>query len=171
MNLQEKMTIKALKYGERLHYEWETLLLERTERHVIVLGEHGRRLRHYTKGRIFTIENWTIECFPTDAWFTVSADVINGEIARYYCNLCQPPRIKGRELAFVDLDIDLVFRDGEWKVVDEDEFAENAIKLAYPRELTARVREELAALQRRIETDSYPFDGTIERFVERVPKG
>ena len=132
VTMTNQITIQALKYGDLLHYEWNTTLLEKTDSHVFVLGEYGRQLHHYTKQNVFTIENWTIEYFSFDSWFTVSADVVGGKIQQYYCNINQPAKMNGNTVSFVDLDLDYVQRKGVWMVVDEDEFEMNAIKFGYP---------------------------------------
>jgi protein associated with RNAse G/E len=163
--------IQALKYGNRPHYEWETTLLERTDAHVFVLGQYGRKLRHYTKGKTFTVENWTIEFFPFDCWFTVSADIVDGRIAQYYCNICQPARMENDTVSFVDLDLDLVYRDGRWAVVDEDEFALHAVQFSYPPELIERAELELESLRERVRQQRFPFDGAIERWIGSIPAG
>ncbi|MCU6791581.1 DUF402 domain-containing protein [Paenibacillus sp. WQ 127069] len=163
------ITVQALKYGDRLHYEWSTTLLEQTDTHIFVLGEQGRKLKHYTKDQIFTVENWTIEFFSFDSWFTVSADVVGGEINQYYCNINQPAKIQDNVVSFVDLDLDLVYRNDRWMVVDEDEFASNAIKFGYPSELIQRARTELEGLQERISKKLFPFDGALEQFIGIIP--
>ncbi|AZN40574.1 DUF402 domain-containing protein [Paenibacillus albus] len=168
--LSTSITIQARKYGDRPHYEWRTTLLEQTDSYIFVLGHYGRKLKHYTKGKTFTVENWTIECFPFDSWFTVSADVINGEIAQYYCNICEPARMEGGTVTFVDLDIDLIHKNGRWEIVDEDEFEIHTEKFAYPPELVTRVRQEVERLQERIALKQFPFDGAIERFISRIPR-
>lgn len=165
------ITIQSLKYGNRLHYEWNTRLLEKTRDYLFVLSEYGRPLKHYTRGQTFTIENWTIEFISLNSWFTVSADVADGRIYQYYCNINQPARIDGDVVSFVDLDLDYVYRNGEWKVVDEDDFAVNAVKLGYPDELMRTARAELESLQRRVANKQFPFDGSLERFVPLVPTG
>lgn len=164
-----QITIQAMKYGNRL-YEWNTILLEKNDTYIFVLGEHGRKLHHHTKKKLFTVENWTIEFFPFDSWFTVSADVVNGTISQYYCNINEPAKINGNIVSFVDLDLDYIQRNGEWNVVDEDEFEYNAIKLAYPEELIKRARKELNDLQLRIKSMNFPFDGTLERFLNFIPR-
>ncbi|TYP70542.1 DUF402 domain-containing protein [Paenibacillus methanolicus] len=168
--MPSNMTVRAFKYGARPHYEWETTLLERGDAHVFVLSALGRRLRHFTKNAVFTIDRWTVEYFAADCWFTVSADVVDGRIVHYYCNVNEPARISEDEVSFVDLDLDLLGADGLWRVVDEDEFAQNSVAFGYPEALIARVREELAALRRRIEEGGFPFDGTLERLAAKVPR-
>ncbi|MNI67361.1 hypothetical protein D3C73_1229880 [compost metagenome] len=163
------VTIQALKYGDRLHYEWNTTLLEQTDTHIFVLGEYGRKLNHYTKDKVFTVDNWTIEFFSFDSWFTVSADVIDGEIKQYYCNINQPAQINGHVVSFVDLDLDLIYRNDQWMVVDEDEFASNAVKFGYSNELIQRAVTELEDLQERISKKQFPFDGAMERFIGMIP--
>lgn len=167
--VETSIRIQALKYGNRPHYEWDTVLLERTDSYILVAGKRGRKLRHHTKQKVFTMDSWTIELFPFDSWFTVSADVMDGRIRQYYCNINEPAKLTDHIVSFVDLDLDYVQRDGEWKVVDEDEFASNAKLYAYPEELMARARQELVNLQNRVHSKQFPFDGTLERWIGMIP--
>ncbi|WP_244226683.1 DUF402 domain-containing protein [Paenibacillus protaetiae] len=160
--------IKSLKYGNVPHYEWETELLEQGDGYVFVLGQYGRKLRHHTKQAVFTINNWAIEFFSSSHWFTVSADIVDGRIHQYYCNINQPAVIQGNGISFVDLDLDLICRDGKWSVVDEDEFIAHIAEFGYPQQLVDRTRQELAALQERIASGQFPFDGTIERLAGQI---
>lgn len=167
---KELITIQSKKYGDRLHYEWNTTLLEKTDKHIFVLSEPGRELHHYTRGKTFICDHWTIEFFSFESWFTVSADVVDGQIAQYYCNINQPAVCNGNTVSYIDLDLDFVQRNQVWKVVDEDEFAMNAVKLSYPPELIERARFELESLQHRVENGLFPFDGTLERYVQAIPE-
>lgn len=169
--MNNQISIQALKYPSHLHYEWKTTRLEQTDSHIFVLAEYGRQLHHYTKQSVFTMKSWTIEFFPFDAWYTVSADVADGQIQQYYCNINQPAVMKGNTVSFVDLDLDYVYRNGKWMVVDEDEFESNAIKFAYPVTLIDRAREELERLKEAIREKRFPFDGSMERWMDRIPGG
>lgn len=167
--MRNQITIQALKYGNQQHYEWNTEVLEKSETYIVVLGEYGRKLHHHTKQKVFTINNWTIEFFSFDSWFTVSADIVDGRIHQYYCNINEPAKINQDVVSFVDLDLDYIQRNGEWKVVDEEEFQINAVKFAYPDELIRKAREELENLKICILNKQFPFDGTIERFIACIP--
>lgn len=167
--MDNQITIQALKYGNHLHYEWNTTLLEKTDTHIFVLGPRGRQLHHYTKQKVFTMETWTIEFFSFDSWFTVSADIVGGKIKQYYCNINQPAKMEGHTVSFVDLDLDYIQIAGEWMVVDEDEFESNAIKFAYPNDLIHQARQELEALKERVRNNLFPFDGTLAKHIASVP--
>lgn len=165
------MNIQALKYGNRPHYEWNARLLEQNGDYVFVLAEYGRKLRHFTKNSVFTLNNWTIEFFSSSRWFTVAADIKDGRVVQYYCNINEPSVINGDDISFVDLDLDYVWRNGEWAVVDEDEFELHRVKLGYPEELVRRARTELEQLKQLVSRREFPFDGSIERLIERIPAG
>jgi protein associated with RNAse G/E len=167
--MDNQITIQALKYGNLLHYEWNTTLLEKTDSHIFVLGQRGRQLHHYTKQKVFTMETWTIEFFSFDSWFTVSADIVHGEIKQYYCNINQPAKMDGHTVSFVDLDLDYIRINGEWMVVDEDEFESNAIKFAYPDTLIHQARQELEDLKERVRNNLFPFDGSLAKHIASVP--
>lgn len=163
-----RVKVQAYKFGDRLHYEWETLLLERTDDYVVLLGEAGRKLKHHTKGQTFEMSDWTIEWFSFVDGFTVSASVRDGRIAQYYCNINLPSTFEDGVVAFVDLDLDYVWRDGVWRVVDEDEFEAHSVVYGYPAELIYYAREQLLRLQERVERNVFPFDGTLERLLPEL---
>ncbi|MDQ1913420.1 DUF402 domain-containing protein [Paenibacillus sp. GD4] len=165
-----EITIQALKYGDRLHYEWKATVLEQTESYIIVLAKKGRELHHHTKQRVFTVPHWTIEFFPFDSWFTVSADIVDGQVKQYYCNINEPAKLSGEKVSFVDLDLDYVYRSGEWRVVDEDEFETHAVLFGYPEWLIHKARAELVQLQQRVQSNRFPFDGTLEAFIACIPE-
>lgn len=167
----KKITISALKYGNRPHYDWQSTIIELTKDYVIVKSEPGRVLRHHSKQTEFVMNNWGVEFFPFKQWFTVSVDILHGKIEGFYCNIAQPAKLIGNCLSFVDLDLDLICdNDGEWKVVDEEEFMENMVKYSYTSEIIERVRLEMTNLQKRVIAQQFPFDGTIQQFIDLVLK-
>lgn len=72
-------------------------------------------------------------------------------------------------VSFVDLDIDLIYEDkGNWQVVDEDEFLEHQRLLKYSQFICSQVPRKLQELQQRIALGKYPFDGTLNRYLEQA---
>lgn len=165
----DTLRVRALKYGNRPHYEWTTNVLARHPDFLVCWGKPGRTLTHHTKQRTFTVEGWSVEFFSLREWFTVSLDLLQGQVAQYYCNIAKPAQIAGATLSFVDLDLDLVRRPGkEWEVLDEDELKANALRLGYPEALVLRARAELEGLRARVRFRGFPFDGTLDPYVQSV---
>jgi protein associated with RNAse G/E len=70
-----------------------------------------------------------------------------------------PPRFDGRVLSYIDLDIDvLVEPDLTYKILDEDDFEQNAKQYVYPEEVQANARRALSELTELIESRSFPFN-------------
>ena len=81
------------------------------------------------------------------------------QFQNFYCNINQPPSFDGRVLSYIDLDIDvLVAPDFTYKILDVDDFEENAKRYAYPDEVQANARTALAELISLIETRTFPFN-------------
>ena len=158
----ETIHIKALKYPDIDHYEWEGELIQQTSDYVLLLCKSGRRLKHYTKGKTFTIDNTSLECFSLKDWYTIAMEIDQGEVTAYYCNIAMPSRIENDQLRFVDLDLDLVKpRDEKWKVVDQNEFESNSVKYNYPPELKEKTVQALDELRKKLREKAFPFDGSL----------
>jgi protein associated with RNAse G/E len=158
--------IKSLKYSNFVNYEWDTTLVEHTENYLIVKGEINRKLVHYGRGKVFTMENPAIEFFPLDDWFTVSVEKLANDSLKYYCNICKPSKFQDNELSFIDLDFDIIKHPGDdWTVVDEDEFIINSKKYNYPLQLIDKAIEEKNKLLHKIHNNIFPFDGWIKEIV------
>lgn len=158
--------IKAFKYPNVLHYEWEGELLEKTSDYVIVLCKYGRKLIHYTKNDVYTLNNTSIEYFSLNEWFTVATEVEKGIITSNYCNVAMPSVLVGNEIQFVDLDLDLIKKlNGNWEVVDEDEFESNSIKYNYPVELKNEALKALDNLKLKVKKGNFPFNKDIISFI------
>ena len=83
----------------------------------------------------------------------------NQQVQNFYCNINQPPSFDGRVLSYIDLDIDvLVAPDFTYKILDVDDFEENAKRYAYPDEVQANARQALAELISLIEARAFPFN-------------
>ena len=170
--MDQKIKCTSLKYDGAVNYVWDVLFLEEcTPKHVLVLGEPGRKLIHHKRGKTFTFDNPCIEYFPFDEWFTVAIEKVPYKEYFYYCNISMPPRFTDNNISYIDLDLDLIRRPGEdWQLVDEDEFDENTVKLSYPADLVAQARAAVANLYDLINNKRYPFDGWLTDKLEEAVK-
>ncbi|SNZ14166.1 protein associated with RNAses G and E [Terribacillus aidingensis] len=159
--MKEIIHLKSYKYPNIPHYEWKGQLLQKKPDYAMVLCEKGRELKHHTKGITFTIDVTSLEYFFFKEGFTVAMEVGAGEILSYYCNIATPSVFEGDELRYIDLDLDLIKKRNEnWQVIDKDEFESNAVKYSYPPDLKSYALKSLELLRKRINTASFPFDGS-----------
>jgi protein associated with RNAse G/E len=109
-----------------------------------------------------TIASGTIstEYYWLDCWYNVFRfSDPNRQVKNFYCNVNQPPSFDGRVLSYIDLDIDvLVAPDFTYKVLDVEDFEQNAKRYAYPEEVQANARRALADLIELIEARAFPFN-------------
>src|SRR5262249_42041957 len=64
-----------------------------------------------------------------------------GELEETYLNVASPPIMHGRQVSFVDHELDVTLRPGgQPRVVDEDEFEEAAARFSYAPDFQAACR-------------------------------
>ena len=76
---------------------------------------------HLRQGDLFT------EWFYSDRWYNIFRvqDVTSGQLKGWYCNITRPAKIELDQVAADDLALDVfVYPDGQFILLDEDEFTE-----------------------------------------------
>jgi protein associated with RNAse G/E len=77
-----------------------------------------------------------------------------------------PASIRGREITFVDLDLDVVVEgDGPAALRDEAAFAANRERMGYPPEVVVAAWEGIRIIREVIAEARYPLDGSAERLL------
>jgi len=151
-------TMKAYKYDNKIHYEQPLTLYEKKDNYIALKGEIGRKLKHYTRNDIYTFDKRTIEYFFEDKWYTASFTFNSKGICDYiYCNICFPSKITENEVSFIDLDIDIIYEEGQTKVIDIDEFEAHKIKYKYPQKIIDKVLITIEELKKDIKEKNHPF--------------
>lgn len=150
--------VHSLKYDGRIHRRWEARVTRREGSLFVLDAVFDEEIRHPLLGTIAPGTQST-EYYWTDRWYSVFRfSEPGGALRNYYCNVNAPAQFDGRVLAFVDLDIDvLVAPDFTYRVLDENEFEENAARFGYPADVRARAREALAELIALVEARDFPF--------------
>ncbi|HEX7332456.1 MAG TPA: DUF402 domain-containing protein [Pyrinomonadaceae bacterium] len=153
------IVVSVLKYDGREHRRWPARIAK-TEGSLLVLDAvFDEEIKHELLG---TISSGTIstEYYWLDRWYNVFRfSDSNQTLQNFYCNVNQPPSFDGRVLSYIDLDIDvLVAPDFTYKILDVDDFEENAKRYAYPDEVQANARRALAELMSLIEARAFPFN-------------
>jgi uncharacterized protein len=153
------IVVHVLKYDGLEHRRWPARIA-RIEGPLLVLDAvFEEEIEHDLLG---TIASGTIstEYYWLDRWYNVFrfSDPSQG-LKNYYCNVNQPPRFDGRVLSYIDLDIDVfVAPDLTYKILDVEDFEENARRYAYPDEVQANARRAVDELTTLIESRAFPFN-------------
>lgn len=156
------VTVESRKYDGRVHRAWRARVAAREGALIILEGKFDEEIRHPLLGHIVR-GTLSREYYWIDRWYSVFRfREPDGALRNYYCNINQPAAFDGRVLSFVDLDVDmLIAPDFSIKILDEDEFASNAARFAYPSEFYTRAAAALKELTALIEQRAFPFDELI----------
>lgn len=151
--------VSVLKYDGIEHRRWHAQIAKIEGPLLVLDAVFEDEIEHDLLG---TISSGTIstEYYWLDRWYNVFRfSDPDRRLKNYYCNVNQPPSFDGRVLSYIDLDIDvLVAPDLTYKVLDLEDFEENARRFAYPEEVQANAHRALAELTGLIEARAFPFN-------------
>lgn len=153
------ITIRACKYDGSEHRTWTAQLLRQEGSLLVLDATFEHEIKHDLLGTIAPGTR-SIEYYWLDRWYNIFRFAKpNGELRSYYCNINVPPEFDGQLLSYVDLDVDiLVEPDFSYRIVDLEDFKQNAAHFGYSANVQVNVREALEDLIRLIEGRKFPFD-------------
>ena len=157
--LPRTVKISSRKYDQSIRRSWNCDLIEQRDDLIVFVGVFDMSVEHPDLG---FIEQGTVsyEYYWLDRWYNVFRfHEPDGRLRNWYCNINMPPNFGGDEFDYVDLDIDiLVWPGGEVKVLDEDEFCENALKYGYSDDVIQNAKTAKADLLSMIRNREFPFE-------------
>ena len=159
MDESEAILVSVRKYDGVEHRRWPAQIA-RIEGSLLVLDAvFEEEVEHDLLG---TISSGTIstEYYWLDRWYNVFRfSDPDGRLKNFYCNVNQPPVLDGDVLSYIDLDIDvLVAPDLTYKILDVEDFEENAKRYDYPNDVLANARQALTEVIELIESRAFPFN-------------
>jgi protein associated with RNAse G/E len=159
----DAIVVSVLKYDGREHRRWPARIAETVGPLIILDAVFDEEIEHDLLGKVLS-GTISTEYYWLDRWYNVfrfsSSDQV---LQKFYCNINAPPQFDGRVLSYVDLDIDvLVEPDLTYRILDEDDFEENARRYGYPEEIRANARRALTEVIELIESRAFPFDYGFE---------
>lgn len=151
------ITVNSRKYDRSIRRSWTCELLGCEGELVSLVGEFAADVEHPDLG-VVPKGTLSYESFWLDRWYSIFRfEAPDGKLRNYYCNLNMPPCFAGHVLDYVDLDIDIViWPDGRYKILDLQEFGENAIRFGYPESIVSKTRHTLEELIDMIEKKLLP---------------
>jgi len=158
-SLSSDIIVSVRKYDGREHRRWNTRLAKREDSLLILDAVFEEEIEHDLLGTI-ALGTVSTEYYWLDRWYNVFRfSDASGELKSFYCNVNQPPSFDGRVLSYIDLDIDVfVAPDLTYKILDLEDFEENARRYAYPEDVQANARRAVDELTGLIESRAFPFN-------------
>ena len=148
------------KYDGREHRRWHARVAKHEGSLLILDAVFEEEIEHELLGTI-ALGTVSTEYYWLDRWYNVFRFSDQScRLKNFYCNVNQPPSFDGSVLSYIDLDMDVfVAPDLTYKVLDVEDFEENARRYAYPEEVQANARRAVEELIGLIETKAFPFNG------------
>ncbi|MEY8514247.1 nucleoside tri-diphosphate phosphatase [Lactococcus taiwanensis] len=150
------ITIQSYKHDGSLHRTWrDTMVLKTNENSIIGVNDHT--LVTESDDRRWVTREPAIVYFHKKFWFNIIA-MIREEGVSYYCNLASPFVLDNEALKYIDYDLDVkVFKDGEKKLLDVEEYERHRRQMHYPKEIDHILKENVKILVDWINNGKGPF--------------
>jgi protein associated with RNAse G/E len=157
--INQSITVQACKYDGAEHRRWPATILRQEGPLLVLEARFAEEIQHDLLGTI-AAGTTSIEYYWLDRWYNVFRfSEPGGALRSYYCNINIPPKFEGQILSYIDLDTDILVQpDFSYRVLDLEEFEQNAIRYGYSSEVRQNAecaRRELIDL---IESRHFPFD-------------
>lgn len=170
---RRKVRIEKQKYPDVRYYSYRKYLLTQHDDELILYNPPGLAITNHLNGGGFYLPTQSVTWCSTERWNNVGAVYeSDGRFRFWYCDIAMPCGFDetGDVLTFVDLDLDLIaYRDGTYRVDDEDEFLVHQKQYGYPSDVIERARIELDALIALHAAKEFPFDGALDAYLPRAP--
>ena len=122
--MDEAVVVKKLNLQGEETWRYEGRVVQQRQNGVLLEAFFNRPDLPF-HGIVFAEGDRFLEAFWSDRWYNIFEihSRVDDTIKGWYCNVSLPAQIKPGVIGFVDLALDLlVYPDGRWLILDEDEF-------------------------------------------------
>jgi protein associated with RNAse G/E len=156
--MADPITVRVLKYDGSEYRRWQANLSRRNGSLLVLDAEFEGEVTHEALGSIPKGMR-TKEYYWLDRWYNIFEFLKDdGSTRIFYCNISTPALYEAGVLTYVDLDVDiLVTPELSYRVMDLDEFDENARRYGYSAETRSMADAALNDLKQMIEDRQFPF--------------
>ncbi len=157
---RSEITINSRKFDGSLRRSWKCELIEHVDTGLVMVGVFDFDVSHPDLGEI---KRGTIsyEYYWLDRWYNIFCfHEPDGNFRNHYCNINTPPTFNDGVLDYIDLDIDVVsWPNGAFEILDEAEYAVNAVKFCYPDLVLKNTRKALNEVLELVKKQKLPVPG------------
>lgn len=155
----DRVHVRFTKYDGTLHWHFDVVRLGEDEHGVWLGGADGTPVRRGSEPPLSSTPFALL--IPAAGWWvaTFNPDVPDSPFQHVvYADVCTPAALDGSTIEAIDLDLDVATRaDGTVSLLDEDEFEEHRVAMAYPGHVVDRARGAAAALYAAMDAGREPF--------------
>lgn len=169
--MEKQMKIYAYKHDGGFHRMWySTREIVQNKDYFINYIPKGCIVVEGIKRKWHTREP-AIVYFSKSHWFNIIMIIKEDEIS-YYCNLASPILNELGSLKYIDYDLDVKYfpKTKTIKLLDQNEFNENCVKLNYSPWIKEKVEKEREILIRWTKEEIGPFNQTFREKYLRIAK-
>ena len=157
LKIGESVYVQSYKHSGSLHRTWsKDQVIDVKDDFVVVVTDHSWVVE--ADGRRWLTKEPAICFYYTKRWYNIISMVRKTGIY-YYCNLASPSLYDGEAIKNIDYDLDVkVFPDGEYMILDENEYEYHASVMNYPENIKKIISSQMEELLDLIVNKKEPFD-------------
>ena len=168
--LGESLSVHCYKHNGKIHRTWdEAIVLDETPDY-IVCGNNKVKITE-SDGRSHKTKETAIIFFYKKRWFHITAQFKTNGLY-YKADMASPFLIDNGIIKYIDYDLDLkVFPDGEFRVLDRNEYKYHKKIMKYSENLDLILQSELNELINMKRADVGPFNKqTAQKYYQKYLK-
>ena len=158
-----KMQMHCYKHNGKIHRTWEEIIVIEDTKDYVVCANNKVNITE-SDGRSHKTKETAIIYLYKKRWFHITAQY--KKVGLYYkVDLASPFLVDGNIIKYIDYDLDLkVFPDGNYKVLDRNEYRYHRKIMKYSEELDFILKKEMENVIEMKEKNIGPFDKKINDY-------
>ena len=169
MKVGDKLTIHCYKHNGKIdRISGEAIVLDETAEYLVCANNKVKLIEN--DGRSHRTKEIAILLFYKKEWYNILAQLKKYGLF-YYCNIASPYIIDGNIIKYIDYDLDLrIFPDGNFKVLDKNEYRYHKITIRYSDEIDVIVQDSLNKLIDNKNNNAFPFKKEVIEHYYKIYK-
>lgn len=157
LEIGQQLQIHSYKHDGKIHRAWDEAVILEVKEEYIVFGNNKTKVTE-KNGSIWRTKEPAIMYFFKDKWYNIIAQLKKDGVY-FYCNIASPYIIEDNTIKYIDYDLDLrVFANGEYKILDESEYAYHKKLMEYSQELETCIKNSLDELIKEYNSGNIVFN-------------
>ena len=163
LEIGKKYIIHSYKHDSKIHRAWDEAVLLEIHKDYLIFGNEKTKVTE-SDGRTWHTKEPAVLYFFKDKWYNIIGQYKKDGIY-YYCNIASPYIIEDGAIKYIDYDLDLkVFPDGNYKVLDRNEYRYHRRIMKYSEELDFILKKEMENVILMKENNIGPFDKKVNDY-------